>query len=138
MTPRRRTAATSLSTLRAKPRSWRSPQYVCWGHHRRGGLAGQGGYRDAVRALLPEQRLDPFFQLLERHRALQPHTVEKESRRRRDLDFPMRVLLIGVQLVELRLVFLAGLDVLLAHAVLPPDIDQRILGLRHQAVLQLE
>ena len=38
-----------------------------------GEVASPGkGYRDAGRALLLEQRLDLLFQLLERHRALQP------------------------------------------------------------------
>jgi hypothetical protein len=34
------------------------------------------GFFDGLRRLLPEQRLDALLELLERHRALQPHTVE--------------------------------------------------------------
>ena len=50
----------------------------------------------------------------------------------------MGVSLVGGELVELRLIFLAGLDFLLAHSMQFADIDQRILGLRHQAFLQFE
>ena len=89
----------------------------------------------APRSLSVQQRLDPFFEFLERERSLEAHAVDEEGRCRGDLQFLHRILLIGVELVELRLILLAGLDVLDAHAVHFADIEQRVLGLRHQAVL---
>src|SRR4051794_9102017 len=69
--------------------------------------------------LFPQERLDPFFQFFERHRALQSMAIDEEGRGGIDLERLNGIGLIGRQLVELRLVCLAGHDILLAHAIEP-------------------
>src|SRR5690349_5951098 len=116
-----------LQTLRAKLRPRRSPLYIFLGPSSARSRRQTRGAM-ACRPLLPEQRLEPLFEFLERYRAPKHHAVEEEGRRRSDLQFLNGVLLVGGELVELCLVRLAGFDILFAHAVLLADIEQRIFG----------
>src|SRR5260370_32471919 len=89
-------------------------------------------------SLLLQQRLDPVFQFLERHRAFELFTIDEEGRRGVDLQFFKGEFLIGGELVEQGLILLAGLDSLFAHAGLVADQLQGIYRLRHQLILLFE
>src|SRR5262245_4274920 len=106
-------AARNTATMRLSPmRLSLGPSSTRW----KRGTRGKG-------ALFPQHGLDPRFQFFVGHRPLEPCPVDEEGRRRRNSHLPRGELLVGVQFLELRLVFLAGLDLVLAHAVLLSDID---------------
>jgi hypothetical protein len=60
--------------------------------------------------LLLRQRFDLRLQFLKRHRALEHLAIDEEGRRCIDLEDLIGEFLVGGELVEQRLIFLAGLD----------------------------
>src|SRR5438876_5801052 len=84
-----------------------------------------------------QERLDLLVEFLERGFALDLLAVDKEGRRRINLEHLAGVFLVGGDLVQQRLVFQATVDRLRAEAGLLADPRQRVGGVLHHPVVLL-
>jgi hypothetical protein len=82
-------------------------------------------------SLLLQQRLDPVFQFLERHRAFEPFAIYEKRSALNDLEHLKGEFLVSGESIEQSLIFLAGLDSLLAYAESRADQFQGVFRLRN-------